>query len=229
MKLPAPPPQQWELLASPGHVLLAQVDSYRLKLKLPMILGAAAIALVYATFLVAPLLASGAGGAVGWVTKTVGGVFTEKPLAMSPAPAVSQLAPVFPPGLQVDPNIVPNLAEVGPEIDRQVQLMQDRKRTEDCDFSKKINEFWSDGIDMTPKCRYSADGKRLWVWAVVKPDAFRIAPFAGVIATEDGQARYYNLEVPGAAALPNHPAVNPLTIPRALAADFPELIQGAAK
>lgn len=114
MKLPAPPPQQWELLASPGHVLLAQVDSYRLKLKLklPMILGAAAIALVYATFLVAPLLASGAGGAVGWVTKTVGGVFTEKPLAMSPAPAVSQLAPVFPPGLQVDPNIVPNLAEV---------------------------------------------------------------------------------------------------------------------
>ena len=227
---PTPKPaQQWELLASPGHVLLAQVDVYRLKLKAPMALGAAALLLVYSTFLVAPLLASSAGGAVGWVTRTVGGWTADKPMAMSPAPGVIQLVPVIPPGLSVDPNIVPSLADVGPEMDRQVQLMQDGKRTEECDFTKKINQAWTDGVDMTPRCRYSADGKRLWVWAIVKPDNFRLAPFAGVIVMKDGQARYFNLGIPGAAALPNHPEVNPLSIPRAIAQDFPELSQGDSK
>jgi hypothetical protein len=222
-------PQQWELLASPGHVLLAQVDAYRLKLKLPMALAGAALLLVYLTFLVAPVLASGAGGAVGWVTRTVGGWTATKPMAMSPAPVVGLLSPVLPAGLTADPAIVPSLADVAPEMDRQVQLMQAGKRTEDCDFNRKITQAWTDGVDMSPKCRYSADGKRLWVWALVKPDNFRLAPFAGVIAMRDGQARYYNLQVPGAAPLPNEPSINPMDIPRALAEDFPELVKGAAK
>lgn len=221
--------QQWELLASPGHVLLAQVDAYRLKLKLPMLLAGAALLLAYASFLIAPLLAAGAGGAVGWVARTIGGWTADKPMAMSPAPAVAQVVPVLPAGLTADPAIVPSLSDVAPEMDRQVQLMQEGKKTEDCDFSKKINQAWSDGIDMTPKCRYSADGKRLWVWALVKPDNFRLAPFAGVIAMRDGQARYYNLQVPGAADLPNHPSINQMDIPRALAEDFPELLKGASK
>lgn len=221
--------QQWEMLATRGHVLLAQVDAYRLKLKLPMVLAGAALLLVYLSFAVAPLLASGAGGVVGWMTRTVAGWTAPKPLPLSPAPVVEQLVPVFPTGMSVDPSIVPALTDVKPEVLHQVELMREGKRTDQCDFTKKVNEYWSDGIDMTPKCRYSADKKRLWIWALVKVDDFRVAPILGVIREENSTARFYNVQVPDSAGLPGMPAINSMDVPRTIAQDFPELVQGAMK
>ena len=45
-------PQQWELLASEGHVLLARIDAYRTRLKLPLAVATAAIFLAWAGYLV---------------------------------------------------------------------------------------------------------------------------------------------------------------------------------
>jgi hypothetical protein len=224
-----PNPQQWELIASPGHILLAQVDAYRLKTKAPMILAAVAAATVYLAFFVAPLVGSASGSVVGWITGAASSIATKKPIDPTPAPAVKELRPVFSASMRVDPAVVPSLeVDVAPEMLAQVKGMQAGTKNEGCDYTKRITDLWSDGVDMTPKCRYSADGSRLWVWALVKSNE-QLRPFIGLIAKKDGQVTYYNVQAQGAAGLAGNPSIAPSRIPRAVAADFPELMIGAQK
>ena len=75
---------------------------------------------------------------------------------------------------------------------------------------------------MSPKCRYSSDNSRLYVWAVVN-DRGGYRPWAGLIVKADGKASLNNLFLVGAAKLPGEKLLDPLLIPRTLAADFPEL------
>lgn len=218
--------QQWELLASPGHVLLAQVDCYRLKLKLPMFFAAAAAVLVYLSFVIAPLVGSGAGGVAGWITSSTKSMFTAKPLAPSPAPELAPFASVLPAGLRFDVARLPRLMEdVAPEMRAQLTAMKASQKTTNCTFDKKITEIWTDGQDFSPRCRYSADGSRLWVWAGVVNDSGNYRPWAGLIAKRGGDVQLYNIEGSGLLQLPNQASINPAQIPRAVAQDFPELVQ----
>ena len=217
--------QQWEMLASPGHVLLAQVNAYKLKTKLPLIIAACAFALVFTSFWVTPLVSVAMGSGLGWVVGKASGLVAPKAVETTPAPELNNIAPTFNlTGPDFDGNTVPKLIEdVLPAMRTQVEMMTKGQKITDCDFTKKITDSWSDGKDMSPKCRYSSDNTRLYVWAVVN-DRGGYRPWAGLIVKADGNVVLANLDLVGAAKLPDVKAVNLLHIPRTLAADFPELL-----
>ncbi len=218
-------PMQWESLASPGHALMTQVDLYRLKRKKALIGIAVAVALVPASLYVAHLAGSGVGGAAGWITGTVAHWFAPSAIPTSPAPAVKPMLAVIEP-VQFDPAILPSLKDdVMPAMDAQVEAMKRGEKMTQCDFTRKVTQPWFDGLDATPKCRYSADGDRLWVWAYVK-DGYQTIPFAGLIVKADGKVTFANLAIPGVAQLPGHNTLDLNQIPRTVAADFPELLMG---
>ena len=216
-------PQQWQLLASPGHVLFARINAYRFKVRLPIALMSAALGIVYLSFALAPMLGSAAGKTVGWVTEKIGDVTAEKPLEPTPAPRVNEIQAVMP-AVQLDVLAIPNLSDIGPEIKNQIELMKAGKQMTDCNFNSPINEPWTDGADFSPKCRYSADKKRLWIWAVVKKTQLDINPFLGLVATQkDGSVRFFNVRIARGAVLQEHDQIDQFDIPRAIAADFNEL------
>ena len=216
--------QQWELLASPGHVLLARVDAYRLKLKLPLVLMISAIALALAGLVTAPFIALNAGSLVGWIVQKTSAAVSSKAPDASPAPYVNPFRPTFSPGVTFDKTTLPKLVEdVMPAMESLVATVQKGAKFEDCEFTKKITEHWSDGIDMTPKCRYSTDQSRSWVWSVVLDEAGGARPFIGMVAKRDGKTEFYNVDIPRTATILGKPSLKPVLIPRTVASDFPEL------
>ena len=216
--------QQWELLASPGHVLLARVDAYRLKLKLPLLLLIGSIALALAGLVTAPFIALNAGSMIGWIVQKTSAAVSTKTPDVSPAPNVNLIRPTFPPGVTFDKTTLPKLVEdVMPAMKSLVSSVQKGEKFGDCDFTKKITEHWSDGIDMTPKCRYSKDQSRIWVWSVVLDEAGGARPFIGVVAKRDGKTEFYNADIPRTATILSKPLLKLALIPRTIAADFPEL------
>lgn len=217
--------QQWEERSSPGHVLMQQVNVYRLKLVVPMIIGLASFALAQAAFFIGPYIGEKTGAVVGWVTGKVTNVFVPDAVQITPAPSAKQFFPVLSSNVQFSVDILPNLsADVAPAMQAQIEAMTAGRKMEDCNFSAKITETWFDGQDATPKCRYSKDGTRLWVWAYVKKNEFEHGPFAGLVIKRDGAVKFMNLEVNSLLQLPGYEAINPANIPRTLSADFPELL-----
>lgn len=218
------PPQQWELLASPGRVLLEQVNIYRLKTKGPIRLIYLAIAICVAAIFVSPYVGIKSGEAVAWVIEKINKLTKPSPYPKSPAATISQLVPVLPGGT-FDIGIIPGLqTDVAPAMLAQVDAMKAGKKMEDCDFTKKITEPWFDGKDSTPKCRYSKDGSRLWTWAYVKQSQYQHGPFVGLIMRKDDKVTYSNIDAPGTLRISGMPTINPALLPRAVAADFPELL-----
>lgn len=217
--------QQWELLASPGHVFLARVDQYRRKTRVPTVVAGLSVLLWVSAFWISPAIATKVGGAVGWVVGTGGGLVGGKPVPQSPAPQLKALLPIIPPNFQFNGAQVPKLVEdVLPEVIGQVAAMDVGKRMEACDFTKKISETWFDGVDMTPRCRYSKDFDRLWVWALVNNKG-QYQAWMGLVSKIDGKARLLNVKVRGGAQIDGQDSIDPLQIPRAVAADFPELLK----
>ncbi len=215
--------QQWEMLASPGHVLLARVNSYRLKTKLPLLLAAGAVLLVYFAFLATPYIANSAGSVTGWIVGKTSSIISSKPIEMTPAPLVKPFGPILK-NVNFDGKTIPRLAEdVAPEMQAQVIGMQAGKKMEDCNFSTRITDDWFDGIDVGPKCRYSKDLTRLWVWAFVNNNG-RYQPWAGLVIKMDGKVAFVNVEARGLAKIQDVKSVNPEHIPRTIAQDFPELL-----
>jgi hypothetical protein len=65
-------------------------------------------------------------------------------------------------------NKIPVLSDVVDALTEQAQIMDEGKKITECDFKSKISDSWADGGDVIPKCRYSKDGSRLWVWSYIK-------------------------------------------------------------
>lgn len=216
--------QQWELLASPGHVLLTRVDEYRRKLQLPVLVFAGAVLVTLAAAPVAYLIAEAGGGLVEWVVRKGGGIVASPP-AKSPAPQLKAIRIVVPSGFTTTLDTVPDLdTDVIPAMNAQVVAAGAGKRLNECDFTRKIDADWASAGDISPRCRYSKDGNRLWVWSLVKQDG-KLRPWMGLIRKDGGKASLAQITVSGAALSGSVPAkLDPKQIPRAIAADFPELV-----
>ena len=223
--------QQWELLASPGHVLLTRVDEYRRKLRFPSLVIAGAVLVTLAAAPLAYSLAKAGGGVVEWVVRKGGGIVSSPP-AKSPAPEIKTIRIVVPGDFRTTLDTVPDLeTDVVPAMKAQVIASAAGKRLEECDFTRKIDAAWASEGDISPRCRYSKDGSRLWVWSVVKQQD-KLRPWMGLIRKDGGTATLAQITVSGSALSGSVPAkLDPKQIPRAIAADFPELVvaQGGQK
>ena len=217
--------QQWELLASPGHVLLTRVDEYRRKLRLPTLLLGGAVLAALAAAPVASAIASAAAGSVEWVMRKGGGLVASPP-AQSAAPSLKQVQPVVPSGFAVSLDLVPDFeGDVLPAMKAQVLAAGQGKRLDHCDFSRKIDADWAAADDVSPRCRYSQDGERLWVWSIVKNKG-QLRPWVGLIKRDGKSAKLFHIAVAGSPVAGSDPAALPLShIPRTVAQDFPELIE----
>lgn len=219
----------WESLASPGHVLLARVNSYHLKTRLPVALALGALLVGFFSVQIGVGVARKVGAVTGWIAGKAAGVISSDPPEESLAPPVERIYPNIPFGLRLDPASLPGLMDaVYPAMKAQVEVMRAGQRIAagDCVLTKKITDEWTDGVDFTPKCRYSKDGDRLWVWAMVGHEQ-RAQPFLGLIAKRPDGVRFFNVIMPARndqrLRIPGEPAVNSAYMPRTLAADFPEL------
>ena len=218
--------QQWEMLASEGHVLLARVNVYRLKFKFAFLMLIVPFLLAAVTISATPKIAKVMGDVVGWVVGKVSSAVSVKPAEKSEAAFVNQYAAVFVGTISIDAKtvVVPSLKDdVTPAMKALVESASKNQRMTDCDFTKKITDSWTDGIDMTPKCRYSKDFSRLWVWSVVL-DEGRLKPFSGLVAKRNDKVTFFNVYVPRGGLIPGEPTVFPKNLPRTIAADFPELL-----
>lgn len=221
--------QQWELLASPGHVLLTRVDEYRRKVRLPALLLAGAVLVTLAAAPVAYSVAKAGGGAVEWVARKGGGIVASPP-AKSPAPQLRRIQPVVPVGFTATLDTVPDFeADVLPAMRAQVAAAGAGKKLTECDFARKITDEWAAAGEISPRCRYSEDGSRLWVWSIVKTKG-QLRPWVGLISKRDGAVQLSHIAItnsPVAEADPH--SVSPNHIPRTLAQDFPELLATATQ
>ena len=235
---------QWELLASPGHVLFEQVSilwklakKYGVVMAVSICIGLLAFVLpVYAGNAVAKVTTTVAGAATK-VTNTVAGWFghdVDKKAGMpvvSRAPYVAVIIPHHP--ANISNELFGKLMTVkdfgGPDVlHATISKVQDGKPV-DCEQSTKVTDDWVTESNEVPRCRYSADRSRLWVWAVIK-NGNQLKPIFGVVRKgADDKAAYYNVAVQGAEPLDGKATINPQFVPRALAADFAELTQGAAQ
>lgn len=221
-------PPQWQLLATPGHVLLAQVDLYRHKQREPLLWGAAGIAIIIAALVAAPWLGQVAGWVVGKLTGAAYYVATSKLPDEAPAPQLRRIAPIAA-GVEFDERSqIPSITDARDGIAAQMELMKSGKRTSatECDFSKKITEPWAaTGEPVMPHCRYSKDGTRMWVWGIVN-DNNRLKGLVGLIRKDsNGQVAYWGGEGDRLASIPDFGrTLDQQLVPRALAADLPELI-----
>lgn len=221
-------PQQWEMLASPGHVLLAQVDVLRHKSRAAIAIGAFGLVLLIAAVWLAPRLGAGAGKLAGWITSGVETMTAKAGPVADPVKAPRMIRASFAPGARFDPAQVATLQEVGQAMDAQIaELKAGKGVMEGCDTTKKITDPWAGENDTVPRCRLSADKSRLWVWGIAKPDNYRIAPILGVIRVNEATKthEFVNVDLAGVARLPGKTGIDPLLIPRAIRADFQELSQ----
>ena len=218
--------QQWELLASPGHVLLERVNQYRRKLSLPKKVLAGAVLVALAGIPAAYYTAQAGGGVARWIVAKVGGLVSRPP-TKDPAPQLKTIRPIVAPGFSATLDSVPDLdGDVMPAMKAQVGAAAQGKRLEECDFAKRIDEDWATATEIIPHCRYSKDGSRLWVWSLVKTKG-QMRPWMGLIAAHEGSpVMLYQIAIAGAAmseATARGPSIPLNQIPRALAADFAEL------
>ena len=215
--------QQWELLASPGHVLMTRIDEYRRKLRLPGLLIVGAVVTTMAAAPLAYALAKAGGGVVEWVVRKGGGIVSSPP-TKSPAPQLKTIRAIVPSGFSTTLDTVPDLeTDVIPAMKAQVVAAGQGKRLADCDFSRKIDAEWASAGSISPRCRYSQDGSRLWVWSLVKQQE-QLRPWVGLIHKDGDTIILSQVAVSGAAesgAVAEK--LDPKQIPRTVAADFPEL------
>lgn len=216
--------QQWELLASPGHVLLTRVDEYRRKLRLPAGVIAGAVLVTLAAGPIAYEAAKAGGGVVEWIVRKGGGIVSSPPVK-SPAPQLKAIHAVVPAGFSTPLEAVPSLeTDVIPSMQAQVAAAGAGKRLADCDFARKIDTDWASVGQIAPRCRYSKDGDRLWVWSLVKHKG-QLRPWMGLIRKDGGTAVFSQIVFSGAVLGDTMPArLDEKQIPRAIAADFPELV-----
>ena len=216
-------PQQWELFGSPGHVLMAKVNAMRLAAKTPVLILLASLSLIPAAMGVSKVASDAIGNTAGAAVGKVVGWFTPSPLEKTPAPQSRPFAPVMGSSITFDPTMLPDLtADVQPAMAAQLVEFTAKKVITECNFTAQVTDNWFDGVDATPKCRYSKDKSRLWVWAYVKSNQNH-GPFAGLLMRRDGKVTYSNVAA-NTFKLSGFATIDPALIPRTMVEDFPELL-----
>ncbi len=215
--------QKWELLASPGHVLLERINANRQKNRLPLAAIAICLVVGFGSYVYLPLLTAYPAKAIGWVVGKVSNVVAKKPMEADPAPRVRQIRGLLPQA-QFDPAAVSTLEQVSEAFQAKANQLA-AGQTVDCASNGQITEFWTDGVDLKPKCRLSADKSRLWEYGFGKrtyPETYGAYMFVAVV--KDGKVTVQNVAVPNVMrSTAFQTSLNPARVPRAVAADFPEL------
>lgn len=247
---PQPQPQSfpgagdWQKLATVGHVLLSRIDALRLRAKSYwLLLLAGVVVFVALAFLthsfatsttrLTARLAEHFANLTNSVANKIGGADA----AASPAPGanldrlfdVAQRSTVR--GGAGDPLKAPSFSEFDTALLAIAQKHLDGTKIDECDFTKKISEEWITGTDISgafvlPKCRYSQDKSRLWVWAVTSDNYGVFQPVLVVIGRFGGLVgnKAFNIDMNGHTHKVKSLSTVPLQyIPRALTTDFPEL------
>ena len=183
--------QQWRLLASRGHQLLAQVDVLRYRSTRAFVIGGLALlsipAVLYVTPKIGDAVGRGAGavaGAGSSISQKVANFFVragdavtaDSDIKSTPAPKVSPIRYIEGKG-ENDPAQILNTDQVREKMLAWSKLLEAGKDipAAECDSSKKIIEPWFGNNDVRLRCRASADKTRLWVWgyAFASPDVQR--------------------------------------------------------
>ena len=228
--IPIPKPQcQWEYFSSLGHAYFEKTAALRLRSNYMFRL---AIALVLATALALYVVskASGVtGNLAGWVAGKGQQLFSAGTPNTDPAPLVLLPSPLVPLRGQAQVPFANFATDVTGEMQRLAREF-DGKSPAGCLATTRLTDPWWKSAEATPRCRLSEDKSRLWIWAVVEDANGNPASYVGLVRRSDGDNTLFNvpmgytgLQIAGAKLL------DPFHIPRALAADFPELIVGGAK
>lgn len=190
------PQQQCELLASPGHVLLAQADVLRNKVCDPLILGAVGLGLVVAS----------RSSRRTW----------DAPLARWSAGSTALGATLVP--RKRRPRIPRR--PCGPFTVLDAGLRLDAAEVASSPTSRSVGGAGHrDGGWRTAACCYRTDGSRLWVWG--SPSRIRTAwrAVAALIRKDNaGVLTLHSVALPGTARLPAKPSLDPALVPRAVTA-----------
>lgn len=105
-----------------------------------------------------------------------------------------------------------------------------------CAPMKSLSETWlnpASGLPDMPRCKFSEDGKHIWLASFVKVASGGqelIYPVAGVLRKEGLGWAYYNFDATGAGGLhevPGKKTVDVTMIPNQVAKDFPEALKGS--
>lgn len=243
--LPSPVQGDWQKLATTGHVLLSRIDALRLRAKsywLLLLVGVVVfVGLAYVTQFFAATssrLTSRIAESIAQATNTVAStVGAGESVATSPAPNIN-LERLFDVAQRVgvrggagDPLKAPSFAEFDPALIGIVKKHLEGRAIDECDFTKKISNEWIADTDIAgafvlPKCRYSHDKSRLWVWAIAADNYGTFRPvlvLAGKFKEPIGN-KAFNIDMNGYTHKVKTLSAVPLQyIPRVLVDDFPEL------
>lgn len=226
--IPVPKPEyQWQYFSSLGHAYFEKTAALRLRSNLMFRL---AIALVLATALALYLVskASGVTGSMaGWVAGKGQQLFSAGTPTTNLAPPISLPLPLVPLRGQAQVPFANFTTDVTGEMQRLAREF-DGELPVGCLSTTRLTDPWWTSAEATPRCRLSSDKSRLWIWAVVEVANGNPASYVGLVRRSDGDNTLFNvpigytgLQIAGAKSL------DPFHIPRALAADFPELSGGA--
>lgn len=227
-------PQQWEMLASPGHELLAQVQAWEQKARTPLWVGAVGLVLAALVIWLLPKAAmavrSGAGESIAALFLSDDGGSSSRTVT---APYVMPM--VFtgnvPSGRFANQADVVLLSKA--DLESALPAFAERVKTgvpvEGCRV-QSIKEPWAGDANGYINCKASADKSRLWVWGVVGVPssaggeylASRL--FMVVMRKTDAGVETYNATASGLRleAIGGFKPLNVESIPRAYIEDHPE-------
>lgn len=214
----------WEMLASPGHVLLARVRILVGKQVNGLLI--AIVALIVGALM---LFVTGAGARVihESLSRFAQYVASHAVDAGTPAPAVNR---IFVPPVQIAPEVADQLTSI-PDAQAWVNASLKRlaagQQPEYCESAAKITSSWLIAGGQKIGCRISKSTSpaRTWIWGIINagPQGFpQPAGFAGVFVKVNGSWTFANLDA-GQPPLPGFVVSVQSNFPRALAEDFPEL------
>ena len=213
-----PQPQQWEQLASPGHVLLERVNVIKDEARLAYACLAIAVVLFFLALFLGPKMFLGASHAAAWVTSI--GQGGARP------PRIRLLDPALP------PLTAEQIGKLSSGKDALAWVADSKTRLSNglqpqyCRTGSEITSSWFVGSGNEPICRASKDGSRIWAWGALRQGAdfaLSAVPFALVYRKEPSGWAAYSVRDAGS-ALPDLPAISLSAVPRNVAEDFPELV-----
>lgn len=212
-------PQQWEQLASPGHVLLERVNVIHDEANLAYACLSIGVVLFFLSLYVGPRLFSGSSHAAAWITSIGSGYNDNAPMLRPLDPALPPLTPEQIGKLSSTRDALTWIADSKTRLGNGLQPLY-------CRGGSQITSSWYVGSGNEPLCRTSKDGARVWSWGALRQGAdytLSAIPFTVVYRKEPAGWAAYAVRDAGS-VLPGLPAIDLRAVPRSTAADFPELI-----
>lgn len=221
-----PAPQDWQKLASPGHIPLSHMralaESKPHFAAIWALLGSMFLAVIvsFASFSLTAWLAESGVSAASFIAKIV--VDTG-----SDAPTLKPIEPNIPELSQEQIQALTRVDDANAWIDASLARLKSGQKPEFCDFGKRlISEAWLKGDGSAPLCRESKKD-RVWVWGVVKhgsDDYPQAAPMFGIFRKDKNDVWTYLAASDAGVTWPGRHPISIADVPRAAALDFPELL-----